>query len=241
MPGGDELNPTHFALSRARVAGAMARGCCASAGQARSASRAVRRAPSSSRRGLLRVGWLGAGGGALLAAAPPPSLAAGSFLDALKEGRKKSNASYLLSPLGLSRRRLADAKAALEGGAPAADVKRLVAKASLDCVAPTTTALGAYSNFRDVCTFRIVYTSVTSGPAARNPPGEPVGDEAGEALRGLVASFDALDAAVGASEPVDAAFDAASAALSRFEAAVIACLGLSDDYLEELRAQVSGA
>jgi len=186
---------------------------------------------STDRRQVLAGIILGVG-----ALSSAPSALAGP-LENLKEMKLRSNAKFLLGPIRLSRDRLMDMAALLDGDNPRFTEARSALKpATLDCVAPSA-ALQQFASVRDVCTYSIVYRSVTRGPAVKNSEDGPLATEARESLIALISAQKSLDAVLESGEngspdakaAVTPAFTKVFELLDRFELAIMRCLGFEAD------------
>lgn len=193
-----------------------------------SSPRAMRKDESTMRRNFLASMALGA---SAFAMEPLPCEA--GVIDALKETKRNNNAKFLVGPIRLSRQRMFTVLALTEGNSPQYDEARTaLKKASLDCVEPAV-GLAGYAKVRDVCTYGIVYKSVTQGPAAKNDPDSPQFKEATAALISVVTSLKNLDALLASSAAGDmeapklfsSNFSSTMTALDRFELAIQSCLG----------------
>lgn len=193
-----------------------------------SSPQVIRKDGSTMRRDVLAAMVFGASAFAL---EPLPCEA--GVIDTLKEVKRNNNAKFLIGPIRLSRQRMFTVLALTEGNSPQYEEARsALKKASLDCVTPSV-GLAGYSKVRDVCTYGIVYKSVTVGPAAKNDPESPEYKEATAAIISLVTSLKNLDALLASSADGNAEapkqfssnFASTMTALDRFELAIQSCLG----------------
>lgn len=154
-------------------------------------------------------------------------------LDTLLEKKRDNNAKFLVGPIRLSRQRMFTVLALTEGNSPEYNEARsALQKASLDCLEPAV-GLQGYAKFRDVCTYGIVYKSVTVGPAAKNESDSPEFKEITDAIVALISGLKNLDALLASSaegnaqaiEQFSANFASTMSSLDRFELAIQACLG----------------
>eukprot|EP00959_Pyramimonas_sp_CCMP1952_P018670 394377-Pyramimonas_sp.AAC.1 len=123
-----------------------------------------------------------------------------SPLDSLIEMRRDNNAKFLVGPIRLSRQRMFTVLALTEGSSPEYEEARTaLQKASLDCLEPTSMGLNGYAKFRDVCTYGIVFKSVTKGPAAKHDEESPEYKEITTSIISLVQGLKNLDALLASS------------------------------------------
>eukprot|EP00240_Pyramimonas_obovata_P012902 CAMPEP_0118932676 /NCGR_PEP_ID=MMETSP1169-20130426/10562_1 /TAXON_ID=36882 /ORGANISM="Pyramimonas obovata, Strain CCMP722" /LENGTH=240 /DNA_ID=CAMNT_0006875371 /DNA_START=113 /DNA_END=835 /DNA_ORIENTATION=+ len=158
-------------------------------------------------------------------------------LDSLKDMKRDNNAKFLVGPIRLSRQRMFTVLALTEGNSPEyGEARAALQKASLDCLEPAS-GLTGYAKFRDVCTYGIVYKSVTKGPAAMHESDSPEFKEITNSIVALIRGLKNLDALLASSAEGDAEapklfssnFSSTIAALDRFELAIQSCLGYEPD------------
>eukprot|EP00238_Polyblepharides_amylifera_P015274 CAMPEP_0196590852 /NCGR_PEP_ID=MMETSP1081-20130531/67758_1 /TAXON_ID=36882 /ORGANISM="Pyramimonas amylifera, Strain CCMP720" /LENGTH=236 /DNA_ID=CAMNT_0041914059 /DNA_START=147 /DNA_END=857 /DNA_ORIENTATION=+ len=162
-------------------------------------------------------------------------------LDALKNLKRDSNARFLLGTLRVSKERLLSVQELALGNMP--DYKKAreaLGPATLDCVAPSA-GLALYSNVRDVCTYSIVFRSVTQGPAAQHALESAQYIEAKSSLSDLLTKLRQIDSYLEGGElgeedaqaKLQLAFPSAVGLLDRFDRAVQSCMGYTQDPLPE--------